>query len=163
MQRHSIEQKNRLHRSLLAALDLLDTLGREPDRWEEECLSYALSAMTRDLYLVAELELEAFLKEVMQARGDGRIVELAAFIDKVGNFQRPARRAAANEREVQADAERRVRLRERYSLGERLAIHHQARRGENAFAMRADDRFVDRARTAEVIGVDDQAASCRTT
>ena len=55
MQRHSIEQKNRLHRSLLAALDLLDTLGREPDRWEEECLSYALSAMTRDLYLVAEL------------------------------------------------------------------------------------------------------------
>ena len=45
MQRHSTEQKNRLHRNFLAALDLLDTLGREPDRWEEECLSYALGAL----------------------------------------------------------------------------------------------------------------------
>ena len=70
MQRHSIEQKNRLHRSFLAALDLLDTLGREPDRWEEECLSYALSAMTSDLYLVAELELEAFGRPIEQRPAD---------------------------------------------------------------------------------------------
>ena len=60
MQQHSIEQKNRLHRNFIAALDLLDTLKREPDRWEEECLSYALSAMASGLYLVAEVELEAF-------------------------------------------------------------------------------------------------------
>ena len=33
---------------------------REPDRWEEECLSYALGAMACGMHLVAEVELEAF-------------------------------------------------------------------------------------------------------
>jgi hypothetical protein len=66
MQRHSTEQKNRLHRNFIAALDVLDTLQREPDRWEEECLGYALSAMSSGLYLVAELELEAFARPIDQ-------------------------------------------------------------------------------------------------
>ncbi len=66
MQRHSTGQKNRLHRNFIAALDLLDTLRREPDRWEEECLSYALSAMASGLYLVAEVELEAFGRPIDQ-------------------------------------------------------------------------------------------------
>ena len=66
MQHHSIEQKNRLHRTFIGALDLLDTLGREPDRWEEECLSYALGAMACDLYSVAEIELEAFARPIAQ-------------------------------------------------------------------------------------------------
>lgn len=66
MQHHSIEQKNRLHRTFVGALDLLDTLGREPDRWEEECLSYALGAMACDLYSVAEIELEAFARPIAQ-------------------------------------------------------------------------------------------------
>ena len=66
MQHHSIEQKNRLHRTFVGALDLLDTLGREPDRWEEECLSYALGAMACDLYSVAEVELEAFARPIAQ-------------------------------------------------------------------------------------------------
>jgi hypothetical protein len=63
MQQHSIEQKNRLHRTFVGALDLLDTLGREPDRWEEECLSYALGAMACGLYSVAEVEL-AFARPI---------------------------------------------------------------------------------------------------
>ncbi|HZQ02036.1 MAG TPA: hypothetical protein VFB13_21000 [Reyranella sp.] len=66
MQQHSTEQKNRLRRNFIAALDLLDTLQREPDRWEEECLSYALSAMASGLYLVAEVELEAFGRPIDQ-------------------------------------------------------------------------------------------------
>ncbi|MBS0540282.1 MAG: hypothetical protein JSR47_16055 [Proteobacteria bacterium] len=66
MQHHSIEQKNRLHRTFVGALDLLDTLGREPDRWEEECLSYALGAMACDLYSVAEVELDAFARPIAQ-------------------------------------------------------------------------------------------------
>ncbi len=70
MQRHSTEQKNRLHRNFIAALDLLDTLQREPDRWEEECLSYALSAMASGLYLVAEVELEAFARPIDQRPAD---------------------------------------------------------------------------------------------
>lgn len=60
MQQATAERRKRLHRSFIAALDLLDTLEREPDRWEEECLSYALSALACNLYLVAEVELEAF-------------------------------------------------------------------------------------------------------
>ena len=63
---HSVEQKNRLHRTFIGALDLLDTLGREPDRWEEECLSYALGAMACDLYSVADVELEAFARPLAQ-------------------------------------------------------------------------------------------------
>ena len=64
------EQKKRLHRSFIAALDLLDTLRREPDRWEEECLSYALSAMACGLYLVAEVELEAFGRPIGERSPD---------------------------------------------------------------------------------------------
>jgi hypothetical protein len=74
MRQHSIEQKNRLHRTYAGALDLLDTLGREPDRWEEECLSYALGAMACDLYLVAEVELEAFARPI----GERAPAEVAA-------------------------------------------------------------------------------------
>jgi hypothetical protein len=53
-------QEDRLHREFVAALDLLDTERREPDRWEEECLAYALGAMACGMYLVAGVELEAF-------------------------------------------------------------------------------------------------------
>ena len=70
MQQPTIEQKKRLHRNFIAALDLLDTLKREPDRWEEECLSYALSAMACGLYLVAEIELEAFGRPIAQRSHD---------------------------------------------------------------------------------------------
>ncbi len=44
MQR-STDQLDRLARTFSAALDLLDKQHREPDRWEEECLTYALGAM----------------------------------------------------------------------------------------------------------------------
>ena len=62
----SIEQKNRLHRTFIGALDLLDTLGREPDRCEDDCLSSALGAMACALYSVPELELEAFARPIAQ-------------------------------------------------------------------------------------------------
>jgi hypothetical protein len=56
------EQKDKLHHNFIAALDLLDIQKREPDRWEEECLSYALGAMACGLYLAAEVELAAFAR-----------------------------------------------------------------------------------------------------
>jgi hypothetical protein len=62
MQRASSEQLERLHQDFTAALDLLDSQGREPDRWEEECLSYALGAMACGLHLAAEVELAAFAR-----------------------------------------------------------------------------------------------------
>ncbi|WIM11570.1 hypothetical protein [Enhydrobacter sp.] len=60
MQRFTTEHQDRLHRIFTAALDLLDKQNREPDRWEEECLSYALGAMACGLYSAAEVELAAF-------------------------------------------------------------------------------------------------------
>lgn len=60
------EHLYRLARTFSAALDLLDTQRREPDRWEEECLTYALGAMACGLYPAAEVELEAFARPVAQ-------------------------------------------------------------------------------------------------
>lgn len=65
MQR-SPEQLDRLTRSFTAALDLLDSQHREPDRWEEECLTYALGALGCGLYLAAEVELDAFARPPSQ-------------------------------------------------------------------------------------------------
>ena len=62
----STDQLDRLHRIFINALDLLDTQGREPDRWEEECLSYALGAMACGLYPAAEVELAAFARPAAQ-------------------------------------------------------------------------------------------------
>lgn len=60
MQAGASARRDRLHHSFIAALDGLDAEGREPDRWEEECLAYALGAMACGMELVAEVELDAF-------------------------------------------------------------------------------------------------------
>ena len=77
MPRSAIERKDRLHANFIAALDLLDAEQREPDRWEEECLSYALGAMACGMYLVAEVELAAF-KRPLAERSPEVIAALAA-------------------------------------------------------------------------------------
>ena len=77
MQRTSIERKDRLYDNFAAALDLLDTQQREPDRWEEECLSYALGAMACGMYLVAEVELAAFARPIAERSPDA-VAALAA-------------------------------------------------------------------------------------
>jgi hypothetical protein len=73
----TIDQKSRLHESFIAALDHLDAVQREPDRWEEECLSYALGALACGLHLVAHVELEAFWRPVDQRSPDA-VAALAA-------------------------------------------------------------------------------------
>ena len=77
MQRASSEQLERLHQDFAAALDLLDAQGREPDRWEEECLSYALGAMACGLHLAAEVELAAFARPASE-----RSLEEIAVLEK---------------------------------------------------------------------------------
>ena len=72
MQRNSTDRKERLHETFTAALDLLDAEHREPDRWEEECLSYALGAMACGMYLVAEVELAAFKRPVAERSAGSR-------------------------------------------------------------------------------------------
>jgi hypothetical protein len=66
MQGGPIDRKDRLHDDFIAALDLLDAEQREPDRWEEECLSYALGALACGMYLVAEVELAAFRRPLAE-------------------------------------------------------------------------------------------------
>ena len=82
MQAIDVERKNRLHDNFIAALDLLDTEHREPDRWEEECLSYALGAMACGMYLVAEVELAAFTRPIGERSPD----VLAALAAKPARF-----------------------------------------------------------------------------
>ena len=77
MQFGSADRKDRLYEDFIAALDLLDAEQREPDRWEEECLSYALGAMACGMYLVAEVELAAFRRPLAE-RSPEVIATLAA-------------------------------------------------------------------------------------
>ncbi len=81
MQRMDVGRRNRLIANFTVALDLLEAQGREPDRWEEECLSYALGALACDMVLVAEVELDAFFRPV-----DERSPEVLAVLAR-----RPAR------------------------------------------------------------------------
>ena len=77
MQRDSTDRKDRLYDTFAAALTVLDAEHREPDRWEEECLSYALGAMACGMYLVAEVELAAF-KRPLAERSPEVLAALAA-------------------------------------------------------------------------------------
>jgi hypothetical protein len=77
MQPIDVERRDRLHDNFIAALTLLDVEHREPDRWEEECLSYALGAMACGMYLVAEVELAAFARPIAERSPDA-VAALAA-------------------------------------------------------------------------------------
>ena len=69
------EHLDRLARTLADALDLLDKQQRDPDRWEEECLTYALGAMACGLYPAAQVELDAFARPPSE-RTPEELVEL---------------------------------------------------------------------------------------
>ena len=77
MQPIDVERRDRLHDNFIAALTFLDAEHREPDRWEEECLSYALGAMACGMYLVAEVELAAFTRPIAERSPDA-VAALAA-------------------------------------------------------------------------------------
>lgn len=70
MQQSGREHQARLHQLFTAALESLDAQEREPDRWEEECLSYALGAMACGLYSAAEVELSAFARPLAERPAD---------------------------------------------------------------------------------------------
>jgi hypothetical protein len=103
MQAGSIERKDRLHHNFIAALDLLDAEQREPDRWEEECLAYALGAMACAMYLVAEVELDAFRRPIAERSPDA----LAALAAKPQRFTKAMLRHGldyVNQRYIEATA-----------------------------------------------------------
>jgi len=76
------EQLDRLARTFADALDLLDKQQREPDRWEEECLTYALGAMACGLYPAAEVVLDAFARPAAERTPE----ELAELENKPRRF-----------------------------------------------------------------------------
>ena len=106
----------------------------------------------------AELFAQAALEKIIHAGADGRIAEFAARVDEAGNFFRRQRGMSHQQSEVQADAEPGIFPGEFHRFGAARFVHHQARGGQNAVAMGADDGFVDGMRTAKVVGVDDQPA-----
>ena len=79
-----MSQLDTLAHRFTAALDLLDEHQREPDRWEEECLTYALGAMACGLYPAAQVELDAFARPVAERT----LQELAELEGKPRRFTR---------------------------------------------------------------------------
>ena len=65
---------------------------------------------------------------------------------------------AAQQGQVQPHAQARVLAGQRHRFLAGGFVHHQAGGGQDAFAVGADDGLVDGGGTAEVVGVDDQAA-----
>lgn len=85
----SDERIQKLHAKFSAALDLLDEERRQPDRWEEESLFYALAALACGLHLVADVELEVFAR-LPQERSKHAA---AALEQKPARFDKAALRA----------------------------------------------------------------------
>ena len=111
--------------------------------------------------LGAQLLAQTSLGEVAKAGADRIVAELIAFVHEARNFFPRQSRMPAEQREMEADAEPGIFLRQRHRFGAIRFVHHQARGSEHALTMRAEDGFIDRAGTAEVVGVDDQATRNR--
>ena len=60
---------------------------------------------------------------------------------------------------MQSDAQLGILPREFHRLFARDFVHHQAGRSEDPFPMRANDRFVDGMRAAEIVGVHYQSSA----
>lgn len=72
---YSLAEKQAVHEAFEAVLDEFDAAGREPDRWEEDCLSQSLSAMTCGLYRLAAAHL-SFCKTPLVARSPAGVLHL---------------------------------------------------------------------------------------
>ena len=106
----------------------------------------------------AQLFAQSTLEKITKANARRIFAELTARIDEAGDFFRRQRGTSAEQCEMQADAELRVFFRQRDGFGAIGFIDHQACTGQNAFAVRTDDGFVDGARAPEIVGIDDEAA-----
>ena len=62
----ALEERQNALAAFAAALDILEAAGREPDKWEEECLALAIGALACGLYAVAIDEIDAFTLALRQ-------------------------------------------------------------------------------------------------
>lgn len=72
---YSLAEKQAVHEAFEAALDKFDADDREPDRWEEDCLSQSLTAMACGLYRLAAVEL-SFCRTPPMARSPASVLHL---------------------------------------------------------------------------------------
>ena len=79
---YSLAEKRAVHEAFEAALDQLDADDREPDRWEEDCFSQSLSAMTCGLYRLAAVQL-TFCKTPLVARSPASVLHLNSTPQKI--------------------------------------------------------------------------------
>lgn len=74
---YSLAEKDAVHEAFEALLEILEDSDREPDRWEEDCLSHALTAMACGTYRLAAVELQHF-STPLAARSPGSMQHLNA-------------------------------------------------------------------------------------
>ena len=107
----------------------------------------------------AELFAQVVFEKIAHADADRVIAEFTLRVDEAGNFFRRQGGIAAEQSQMQANAEPWIFPRQSDGFVAGGFIHHQAGGGQNAFAVRADDGFIDGMRQAEIVRVDDEAAA----
>src|SRR5690349_9206682 len=123
--------------------------------WETRC---AKSFKLRGNFLF-ELRAQLAKKEVADSRANRIDAEISVGINQTGNLTGLQRRRSADKRQVKADPQARVLAGQFDRFVGGRAIHHQAGGGKNAIAMGTYDGFIDGARPAKVVGVDDEPAN----
>jgi len=101
---------------------------------------------------------QAAIEKITKTGADGIFRKFAPRVDEAGDFFRRQRGVPAQQCQMQADAELWIFVCQFNRFVARGLVHHQAGAGQNAFAMRADDGFIDGMRTAKIVRVDNQTA-----
>src|SRR5579883_2939776 len=98
-------------------------------------------------------------EEEAEAGGDLVAGKAPVAADQAGKLGRRQDRHAVDEDEVEPDRQPRQAPRPRHRIGRGGGRHHQAGAGQDAVAIGALDRLVDRTVAAEIVGTDDQPAA----
>jgi hypothetical protein len=106
----------------------------------------------------AQLFTQVPVEEIVEANARRIFRELLTCVHESGNFFEREGGMAAEEGEVEADAKGGRLASEGHRFVKGGFVYHEAGGGEDAFAMSADDGFIDGMRAAEVVGVNDQPA-----
>ena len=110
------------------------------------------------LNFCVQLRAQCGLAEVAKT-GRGRIVaEFPRGIDQARNLGGREGGATAQEGNMQSHPETGVRPSQSHGFRQARFVDHEARRGQDAVAMRLDDGLIDGRRPPEIVGIDNQSA-----
>ena len=108
--------------------------------------------------LVAQAVVNSAIEKVAQAGANRAVEKIAGCVNEAGELIRWQRAPTATDDQVEADVKVGIFAREGGGFVARRGRYHQAGRGKDALAMRADNAGVNLARVTEVIGGDDDGA-----